>query len=87
MGSLYRDILEAEVVTRETNFTPNRALVNEYSKMLSGLTRNAERNRLISSDVACEAKSNGGISLVLSDRRDHCECASRASDRAIRLRC
>jgi superfamily II DNA or RNA helicase len=67
------DVLPAEVVRRETNFEPYHDPVNEYSKMLSELTANDARNRLIASDVAHEALYNQGICLVLSDRKSHCE--------------
>jgi len=81
------DILEAEVITKETDFRTSLDATTEYSKVLSALTQDTARNRLIAKDVGGEANKGGGISLVLSDRRDHCECASRASDRAIRFRC
>ncbi len=69
-------ILDVEIVTRETRFKPYYDPVNEYSKMLSELTSDDERNRLIASDIAAEASqagSNGSICLVLSDRKKHCE--------------
>ena len=67
------DILSAEVIVRETDFKPHYDPVNEYSKMLSELTADDKRNRLIASDVAHEAENNAGICLVLSDRKKHCE--------------
>lgn len=67
------DILQADVVVRETNFTTCLDPSNEYSKMLSELTQDTERNRLIARDVATEAKNGNGIALVLSDRKAHCE--------------
>ena len=69
-------ILDVEIVVRPTDFRPYYDPVNEYSKMLSELTCNDERNRLIAADVAREAGSNqdsGGICLLLSDRKRHCE--------------
>jgi superfamily II DNA or RNA helicase len=67
-------VLEAEVVTRETNFSPTFDPSEEYSKMLSELTQDPERNALIASDVAQEVQGNGGgVCLVLSDRKAHCE--------------
>ncbi|MCK4518140.1 hypothetical protein KAT92_05150, partial [Candidatus Babeliales bacterium] len=65
------DILQADVVIRETNFNTILDPSTQYSKMLSELCQDQERNWLIASDVACEAK-NGGISLVLSDRKAQC---------------
>ena len=67
------DILQADVVIRETNFTTCLDPSNEYSKMLSELTQDVERNRLIARDVATETRNGGGIALVLSDRKAHCE--------------
>ncbi|MDM8549771.1 four helix bundle protein [Desulfobacterales bacterium HSG2] len=66
-------ILRAEVTIRETNFKPYYDPVREYSKMLSELTEDEERNLLIASDVAKEAGSSEGVLLVLSDRKKHCE--------------
>ena len=67
------DILKAEVISRDTDFKPFSDPVTEYSKMLSELTEDATRNNLIASDIANEANNGGGISLVLSDRKSHCE--------------
>ena len=66
-------ILQAEVVTRETSFKPYYDPTNEYSRMLGELTADDERNHLIAGDVARESQNGGGICLVLSDRRGHCE--------------
>ncbi len=69
-------ILDVEIVVRHTDFKPYYDPVNEYSKMLSELTCNDDRNRLIAADVAEEARQtgrNGGICLILSDRKRHCE--------------
>lgn len=67
------DVLSAEVIVRETDFKPYFDPVNEYSKMMSELTANDQRNHLIAADIAREAGSNPGICLVLSDRKKHCE--------------
>jgi superfamily II DNA or RNA helicase len=66
-------VLKADVVIRETNFKPFHDPVNEYSKMLSELTADTDRNVLIASDVARETTESVGICLVLSDRKAHCE--------------
>ena len=66
-------VLKAEVILRETSFKPFYDPVNEYSKMLSELTADTDRNVLIASDVARETKNSDGICLVLSDRKAHCE--------------
>lgn len=67
------DVLPAEIIIRNTNFKPYHDPVNEYSKMLSELTADTERNVLIASDVARETERKAGICLVLSDRKVHCE--------------
>jgi superfamily II DNA or RNA helicase len=67
------EVLPAEVVVRETRFKPCHDPISEYSKMLSELTADTERNLLIAQDVAREVRESRGISLVLSDRRVHCE--------------
>jgi superfamily II DNA or RNA helicase len=66
-------ILEAEVIWRETSFRPYFDPSEEYSKMLSELTVNPQRNALIADDVAQEAGNGSGVCLVLSDRKGHCE--------------
>jgi superfamily II DNA or RNA helicase len=66
-------VLDAEVIMRETDFKPYFDPVTEYSRMLSELTADDARNRLIAADVAREAAGTGGTILVLSDRRRHCE--------------
>jgi superfamily II DNA or RNA helicase len=67
------DVLAAEVVVRETAFTPYFDPTSDYSRMLSELTRDDARNRLIAGDVACELAARRGVCLVLSDRKKHCE--------------
>ncbi len=67
------DILAAEVIVRETDFVPYYDPITEYSKMMSELTSDDKRNRLIASDIAQHAAANVGICLVLSDRKKHCE--------------
>ncbi len=67
------DVLPAEVITRETDFRPHYDPVTEYSKMLSELTADTQRNILIAADVARETANIDGICLVLSDRKAHCE--------------
>ena len=67
------DIVPAEVIIRETNFRTWLDPSEEYSTMLTELTRDPERNQLIASDIAEEAKNGGCVCLVLSDRKAHCE--------------
>ena len=65
------DILQAEMIVRKTNFNPIHDPVGEYTKMLSELTEDIERNYLICEDIAKEANNNN-VCLVLSDRKAHC---------------
>jgi len=68
------DVLSAEVIERVTTFDTRFDPVNEYTKMISELTANDVRNRLIVSDVAREVENREeGICLLLSDRKIHCE--------------
>lgn len=67
------DIVPAEVVIRETSFRTWLDPSEEYSTMLTELTRDPERNELIATDIVAEAKNGGGICLVLSDRKAQCE--------------
>ncbi|MFA4901750.1 MAG: DEAD/DEAH box helicase [Desulfobaccales bacterium] len=66
-------VLQADVVWRETDFRPFHDASAEYSKMLSELTQDPGRNALIASDVAKEVGNGGGVCLVLTDRKAHCE--------------
>jgi superfamily II DNA or RNA helicase len=67
-------ILAAQVVWRPTAFEPYFDPVNEYTKMLAELTSDDGRNRGIVADVAQVVESDaGGICLILSDRKKHCE--------------
>lgn len=66
-------VLAAEVTFRKTEFKPCSDPVQEYSKMLSELTADDTRNRLIAADVAREIAREPGVCLILSDRRKHCE--------------
>ncbi|MFY9705903.1 MAG: DEAD/DEAH box helicase [Desulfobacterales bacterium] len=66
-------VLPADIIFRETEFKPYYDPVQEYSKMLSELTLDDDRNRLIAADIAAEADSHPGICLVLTDRKKHCE--------------
>ncbi|RJR42492.1 MAG: DEAD/DEAH box helicase [Desulfobacteraceae bacterium] len=67
------DILRADVVQRETAFRTSFDPSDQYSQMLSELTEDRARNSLIAADVVKEARNGGGICLVLSDRKGHCQ--------------
>ncbi len=66
------DILKPEVITKETDFTTRLDASVDYSKVLSELTKDRQRNELIISDVVREVRRITGICLVLSDRKEHC---------------
>ncbi|WP_054031423.1 DEAD/DEAH box helicase [Desulfatitalea tepidiphila] len=68
-------LLDIDVVFRTTPFASYADPVSEYSKMLSELTQHDERNRLIVADVhrAVQVENRPGVSLVLSDRKHHCQ--------------
>ncbi len=67
------DVLAAEVIVRETNFRPYHDASMEYTQMIAELVADDDRNRMIAEDVAKEARDHSGVSLVLSDRKAHCE--------------
>jgi len=67
------NILKAEPVIRETNFRTKFDPAWKYSQMLSELTKDRARNEFIAQDVAREATNGGGICLILSDRKTHCQ--------------
>ncbi len=73
-GALVEDghILAAKVIFRKTSYEPISDPSEEYSRMLSELTANHERNALIVRDVLQEADGEG-VCLVLSDRKSQCE--------------
>lgn len=67
------DVLPADVFLRETAFRPFHDPIREYTKMLTELTSDDKRNRMIAEDVAREARETSGICLVLTDRKKHAE--------------
>jgi len=69
-------ILKAKVVTRETDFETELDPSQQYSAMLSELTRDPVRNRLIAADVAREVGNGGGVCLCLTDRKQHAQTIS-----------
>ncbi len=66
-------IVKADVIFRTTRFAPFFDPVHDYSRMLSELTADDDRNRLIASDIRDAVQSDHGVCLVLSDRKKHCE--------------
>jgi superfamily II DNA or RNA helicase len=78
-------VLQAEVFWRHTDFKPWYDPSEEYSRMLSELTQDPARNALIAADVAREAGNGGGVCLVLSDRKAHCDTlADLLADRGVK---
>ncbi len=65
-------ILKAEVIWRETAFSTMLDPSTQYSRMLSELCTDPQRNQLICSDVAEEIREASGVCLILSDRKSHC---------------
>ena len=65
------DICRAEVVTVQTDYQTRLDPTTEYSRMLSELCEDEPRNNLVALHAAGEANGNGGIILVLSDRKSH----------------
>lgn len=66
------DILEARVIIRETDFKPMADASVYYTRVMSELIEDKDRNNLIAADIAREAGRTDGICLVLSDRKAHC---------------
>ncbi len=64
------NLIKPRVIHRETSFDTPTDPTQYYSLMMKELSQDRERNHLICSDIA--ADDNGGIKLVLSDRREHC---------------
>ena len=64
-------ILKPEIIIKNTEFRTSYDPIDEYSKMISELTENVDRNGLICLDIVDNTK-NGNICLVLSDRKKHC---------------
>ena len=65
------DVLQADVILRQTEFEPTCDPVEKYSAMLKELTEDPVRNALIALDIICEIE-RGQTCLVLSDRKAHC---------------
>lgn len=70
-------IMTAKLVTRETGFNYDYQGPEDYQKMINALAGDTGRNRLISRDVLEATKNGSGISLVISDRKEHCRALAR----------
>lgn len=64
-------LCKAQVFWHNTAFDTCLNASENYSRVLSELTQDRKRNRLICKDVAGETCQ--GIKLVLSDRKNHCQ--------------
>jgi superfamily II DNA or RNA helicase len=63
-------VLKPEFIQRQTSFTYR--FRGDYQALLSALTEDPDRNRLIADDVAAAVTTTPGTSLVVSDRVAHC---------------
>jgi len=66
-------LCQAVVSQIETGFTTRIDPTTKYSKMLSELTLDENRNSLVAGMVDSEARRIEGVVLCLSDRKAHCE--------------
>lgn len=70
------NLCDAQVRWVETNFNTQTDTSDYYSKVLSELTEDYPRNRLICNTVEKDTVDNHqgtGIRLILSDRKEHCQ--------------
>ena len=74
-------ILPFKVKFIRTQFNTDLDASEQYSRVLSDLTKDPERNRLVASEAAGQAKNGGGIPLILSDRKAHCRTIADALDK------
>jgi superfamily II DNA or RNA helicase len=65
------NLCDAQVQWIETKFNTQTDTSEYYSQVLSELTQDYQRNRLICDTV--EKQEGPGIRLILSDRKDHCQ--------------
>lgn len=65
-------ILRPEICIRPTSFMCDRDPTEEYGLIIADLTEDMGRNSLIVDEVAVEVASGRGVSLILSDRKEHC---------------
>jgi superfamily II DNA or RNA helicase len=65
--------IKPQIVVRETGFDFDYREDSDYQPMIGALVEDYERNKIIISDVAHEFQDSGNLSLILSDRKSHCE--------------
>lgn len=71
-------VLASNIVIRRTKFVSDADLTTAYAQLITDLTEDKERNARISADVIQASATSPGISLVLSDRKAHCEALQTA---------
>ncbi len=64
-------VMSPEIIRRETDF--RYSYRDDYTRMISNLTQDPDRNRQIAADVIRQVRSRAGTALVVSDRVAHCE--------------
>ncbi|MBI4765092.1 MAG: DEAD/DEAH box helicase [Deltaproteobacteria bacterium] len=72
-----KQIMTARLITRETRFKYAYNGPEDYQPMINSLAEDKARNRLISRDVLEASKNGNGISLVISDRKEHCRALAK----------
>jgi len=73
-GQISRAVVETVV----TDFRTNLNVSTDYSKMMSELCLDPERNELVAFSAAQETNGGSRIVLILSDRKSHCSALQAA---------
>jgi superfamily II DNA or RNA helicase len=68
-----KQIMTATLVVRETGFDFDYYGPEDYQPLISSLAADPARNRMIAGDVLEASGGRNGISLVISDRKEHCK--------------
>lgn len=71
-------VLASNIIIRPTTFVSDADLTTAYAQLITDLTEDKERNNLVAADVIQAAAMSPGITLVLSDRKAHCEALQAA---------
>jgi len=67
------NLIVPEIITRETSFQYDYKKDSDYVPMITALIEDSDRNEFIISDVVYESQDENNYSLILSDRKAHCE--------------
>jgi superfamily II DNA or RNA helicase len=67
-----KQIMTARLNIRETGFNFDYCGPEDYQPLISSLVADPARNRMIAGDVLEASLEKHGISLVISDRKEHC---------------